>query len=114
MPIRLISTTFLNRSSGNGPSLLSVLIALPVPAQLIDDAHRTEGLGDVQRGGHGGFVGDVGLGEGGAVTKLGDGLLATDVEDDDLGARVQQSLGRRQPEPGCSTRDDGYGVFDLH
>src|SRR5258705_1010573 len=34
VPIRLISTILRNRSSGNGPSRPSVLIALPVPAQL--------------------------------------------------------------------------------
>ena len=34
VPIRLISTTLRNASSGNGPSLPRVLIALPVPAQL--------------------------------------------------------------------------------
>ena len=34
VPIRLTSTTFLKASSGKGPSLLSVLAALPIPAQL--------------------------------------------------------------------------------
>src|ERR1700761_7468650 len=34
VPIRLTPITFLNPSSGNGPSLESVLMALPMPAQL--------------------------------------------------------------------------------
>ncbi len=80
------------------------------------DAMRTgpSDLGDVERGGHGGLVGDVGLGEGRPVTELVDGLFAPDVEHDHLRARVEQSLGGRQAQARRATGDDGYGVFDLH
>ena len=60
VPIRLTFTTRLKSSSGKTPFLDSTLIADPVPAQLTTTRTRTERLGDVERGGDGVGVGDVG------------------------------------------------------
>ena len=114
VPIRLTSMTFLNASSGNGPSLPSVLTALPMPAQLTLMRSGPSDSATSSAAADGGFVGDVGLDELGAIAEFGDGLLAPEVDHDHLRARVEQSLRGRQAEPGGTAGDDGYGVFDLH
>ena len=92
----------------------SVLIALPVPAQLTTMRSGPSDSAVSSAAVDGGLVGDVGLGELGPLTEFGDRLLAPEVDHDHLGARVEQSLRGRQAEPGGATSDDGYGVFDLH
>ena len=65
----------MNPSSGNGPSLPSVLTALPMPAQLTlmrsgpSDSATSSALAD------GLLVGDVGGDELGALAELGDRFL---------------------------------------
>ena len=70
VPIRLTSMTFLKPSSGNGPSLPSVLTALPMPAQLTLMRSGPSDSASVERRGHGGLVGDVGSANCGAVAEL--------------------------------------------
>ena len=103
-----------NQSSGNGPSLPSVLTALPMPAQLTlmrsgpSDSARSSAWLD------GGLVGDVGGRELHAVAELAQFVALPQVDDHHAGARVEQSLGGRQAEARRTAGDDCYGVFDLH
>ena len=92
----------------------SVLIALPMPAQLTLMRSGPSYSATSSAAVDGGFVGDVGSTNCGAIAEFADGLLAPEVDDDHLRARVQQALGGRQAEPGGTAGDDGYGVFDLH
>ena len=114
MPIRLISTIFSERVQRERAVLAQRLDRVAGACAVHLDAERAELFGGVQRGGHRGFVGDVGLGEHGAVTEFVDGLLTPEVENDHLRARVEQAFRGGQSQPGGTTGDDGYGVFDLH
>ena len=81
------------------------------------DPQRAERLGDVERLGDGGLVGDVGADEADAVAEfLGDGLTVRgrQVDDDDLGPVVQQGLDGGETEAGGTTGDDGDAVVDDH
>ena len=118
VPIRLISTTLRNASSGNGPSLPRVLIALPVPAQLITMRSGPSASAASSAAVTAASSVTSVCAKRHAIAELGpelvDGLLAPDVQHDHLRARVEQPLRGGQAETRGSPGDDGYGVLDLH
>ncbi len=85
-----------------------------MPAQLTLMRSGPHRLGDVESLGDGVLVGDVGGDELGALTELGDHLLALQIDDHDTAAGVQQSLDSRQAQARRTSRDDRYRVLDLH
>ncbi len=112
VPIRLISTTFLNTSRSwaepYSPSLPMVRVAQPMPAQLTSDAQRAQLLGRLDRGDDLVGVGDVGVGEH-AADLLGEGLalVVLHVEHhDDLGAPLGEEAGGGLAEARGATGDD--------
>src|SRR5206468_10719297 len=78
------------------------------------DAQRTDLFGGVQCCGHRVGIGHVRLHELSAVAEFFYRVLTPEVDDYHRRAAVEQPLGGRQAETGGSSRDDGYGGFDLH
>ena len=100
VPIRLTSMIFLNQSSGNGPSLPSVLAALPMPAQLTLMRSGPSDSATSSAWPTASSIGDVGGREHHALAELGHSFLALlQVDDDHLGARVEQRLVVARPRP---------------
>ncbi len=109
--------TFLNASSGKAPFLLTVLTALPIPAQLTA----------TRRGPRDSATSSAAVTAASSVTSaaakrypvakfLGDGFTVgrRKVDNDDAGTVGKKGFGRSQAEAGCSTGDDGDAVVDDH
>ena len=73
------------------------------------------GLDGVERGGHRGLVGDVGLGVDHARAQAGEVLVGRRVEvgDADPGARREQAADGRQAEPGRTAGDQGGDGIEV-